>query len=329
MASPGEVRKLAHDIATIPTETVIRPELGPLAFTAETPIVLAIQANALRLEEVQLEALPSELLDLLQRSFLKIRDAFQGFKGLDPNNPSYAAQQKIEIVRRLQSVYNDLAPLLATAFSISDVGFDASRRRLEELTSRLQTQADEAKAAAMASTEQLGLMVASARKTLQDIAVSKHAEVFATAATEHATSASKWLLLALAMYIATALFGAVLFVRAAFYMPALETSQNVQLALAKVLVFSVLVSASVVATRVYRAQMHNETLNRHRHNALVTFEAFANAAGDETTKSAVLIQATQCIFAPQHTGFIADDRESSGYPQILEVVRALPKKDGS
>jgi hypothetical protein len=85
------------------------------------------------------------------------------------------------------------------------------------------------------------------------------------------------------------------------------------------------VSASIAATRIYRAQLHNETVNKHRQNALTTFEAFANAADDDLTKSAVLTQATQCIFSPQHTGFIADDRESTGYPQIFEMVRTIPK----
>ena len=73
----------------------------------------------------------------------------------------------------------------------------------------------------------------------------------------------------------------------------------------------------------YRAHRHNFVINRHRLNALSTFEAFAKATDDQQIKNAVLLQATQCIFGPQPTGYISGESESEGYPQILEIVRGM------
>jgi hypothetical protein len=64
-------------------------------------------------------------------------------------------------------------------------------------------------------------------------------------------------------------------------------------------------------------------------NALRTFETFARAANDDTTKNAVLIQATQCIFTPQQTGYVTQESDSSGFSQVVEVVRGIAGKTGS
>jgi hypothetical protein len=76
--------------------------------------------------------------------------------------------------------------------------------------------------------------------------------------------------------------------------------------------------------RIYRAYKHNAVVNRHRANALATFEAFAKAASDMETKNAVLLQATQCIFAPQQTGYVSGEPETT-MPPVLEIVRNLGK----
>jgi hypothetical protein len=78
----------------------------------------------------------------------------------------------------------------------------------------------------------------------------------------------------------------------------------------------------------YRSQWHNHVVNKHRQNALSTFETFVKAASDEQTKNAVLIQATQCIFSQQPTGFVAHDSDGAPSPQILEIVRGVVADKG-
>jgi hypothetical protein len=95
-------------------------------------------------------------------------------------------------------------------------------------------------------------------------------------------------------------------------------------AIPKVFVFTVLLSATVWSGKVYRAYRHNAVVNRHRQNALATFQAFAKAANDDTTKNAVLLQGTQCIFSPQQTGYIQSEADSPA-PTLFEIIRGAGK----
>jgi hypothetical protein len=87
--------------------------------------------------------------------------------------------------------------------------------------------------------------------------------------------------------------------------------------------FSGLFAGVVWMGRIYRAHRHNYVINKHRQNALSTFETFAKAAADEQTKAAVLLQATQSIFSLQQSGYLSQESESAGYPQVLEIIRGL------
>ena len=107
----------------------------------------------------------------------------------------------------------------------------------------------------------------------------------------------------------------------------LTTAQTIQLAVAKVILFSLLFSALVWTGRVYRSHQHNFVVNQHRQNALTSFETFAKAANDDQTKSAVLLQATNCIFSPQASGYADSAVEAPGSPRIMEIIRNIAAKE--
>lgn len=79
----------------------------------------------------------------------------------------------------------------------------------------------------------------------------------------------------------------------------------------------------------YTAEKHLETVNRHRQNALATFEAFTEAAGENReTRDAVLLAATDAIFDANQSGYLSvkTSRSDSAGP-IQQVVRAaIPGK---
>jgi hypothetical protein len=67
--------------------------------------------------------------------------------------------------------------------------------------------------------------------------------------------------------------------------------------------------------------IQNYILNRHRQNALDTFETFVTATADNQNKDAVLLQATQTIFSAQNSGFINQDSESPNLSPLLELIK--------
>ena len=75
----------------------------------------------------------------------------------------------------------------------------------------------------------------------------------------------------------------------------------------------------------YTAEKHLETVNRHRQNALDTFDAFVDAAeGDRETRDAVLLAATNCIFDANQSGYLsAKTSRSESTSSISAMAKAI------
>jgi len=99
-------------------------------------------------------------------------------------------------------------------------------------------------------------------------------------------------------------------------------AEIVQFSIAKIVVLSALFYGLSICNRNYKAHRHNSTLNKHRQNALSTFETFAKAAGaDNQTKNAVLIEATHTIFSNQQTGYLSSEKDNDSSNKIVEIIK--------
>ena len=87
-------------------------------------------------------------------------------------------------------------------------------------------------------------------------------------------------------------------------------------------VFYMLLNRSI---KNYTAEKHLEIVNRHRKNALATFEAFADAAGENRdTRDHVLMAATNAIFDTNQTGYLSVKTSGSdSVSPIQRMVRAI------
>ena len=81
----------------------------------------------------------------------------------------------------------------------------------------------------------------------------------------------------------------------------------------------------------YTAEKHLEVVNRHRQNALRTFNAFHSAAGEnQETQDAVLLAATNAIFDANQSGYLSTRlRGSESVSPIQQVVRAVTPSSSS
>lgn len=157
----------------------------------------------------------------------------------------------------------------------------------------------------------------------QEVAVSAHSIHFKKEADEHKKAANIWLFVTVVIAIVAICFGIYNYDHFMEISDKITTYQNIQLIVAKVVIFSLLLTGLVWSGRIYRANRHNYIINKHRHNALNTFEAFAKSTNDEQIKAAVLLQTTQCIFSQQNSGYISQEGEMGGAPQILEIIRGI------
>ncbi len=161
-------------------------------------------------------------------------------------------------------------------------------------------------------------IISAAREASATVGVGHFTVDFNTEADIQATTASTWLKTTAVMAFVTLVAAGA----SMFYHPALETSQLIQLTSSKLIMLGLLFTATVWCGKLYKAAKHMEAVNKHRANALKTFQAFTNAANDAGMRDAVLMETTKSIFALTPSGYLDGDSGShdSGV-KVVEVVK--------
>jgi len=241
-----------------------------------------------------------------------------------PNNP---IAQRDAILSRARDQYDGWFQVVApvVAFTVrKGVDFERLESQAKQLLGRIEETASSCDRRLDSALKESEQALAQLRAVAQEAGVSQHAIHFKNEVELNEKSARPWLTATTSLAIFTVLLAGGLIVEYLFRIPTLTPSQSVQMAIPKLFVFSVLLSATVWCGKTYRAYRHNAVVNRHRQNALATFQAFAQAAVDQATKDAVLLQATQCIFSQQPTGYIHAEPEPTALP-LSEMMRAMSK----
>ncbi|HWP23738.1 MAG TPA: hypothetical protein VNM15_06080 [Candidatus Binatia bacterium] len=321
-------------LAAITPEELVRTEqLGTaLDFSQGTEVFARTLGLFRSLQESNLDNVPHNILTQLTQFANEAASTFKQIQSFDPsgqNNPASVRDNLIQqVANQYQSSFPHIAPVIAYSVrrgtDFERLERDA-RGTVEELN-RMKRESD-TKASALVSDAQATLE--QVRRAAAEVGVAQHAVHFKQEATDHLDRSKKWLWatgVAAVTTLAFALWTVYFYATKAIE---LSTTQSVQLAVSKVIVFSLLYFGIVWSARMYRSQWHNYVVNKHRQNALSTFETFVKAASDDQTKNAVLIQATHCIFSPQVTGFVAHDTEAASSPQILEIVRGVVTQKGT
>ncbi|MRS01913.1 hypothetical protein EG832_01575 [bacterium] len=161
-------------------------------------------------------------------------------------------------------------------------------------------------------------IITAAREASATVGVGHFTADFLAESTSQGKSAKKWL-------VATGVVAGLTLLAAGasmFYHPSLETSQLIQMTSSKLILLGLLFTATVWCGKLYKAAKHLEAVNKHRSNALKTFQAFTNAANDTSMKDAVLMETTKSIFALTQTGYLdSDGGHSDSGVKVVEVVK--------
>lgn len=278
------------------------------------------------LKESNLDNVPFNVLTELTQAATQASQSFQQIKDFDPsgqNNPAGVRDGLIkQIDDQYQQYFKQVSPVVAysvrkgTDFERLESDARLALDEIRKVSADIQSQGRKIVSDANDALEQV-------KQAAAEVGVAQHAVHFKEEAAAHLKNSRYWLGATGLLGAATAVYG---FWSLSYYArltKEMSTAQSVQLGVSKLIVFSILYFAAVWAGRTYRAQLHNHVINKHRQNALSTFETFVKAAGDDQTKNAVLMQATQAIFMPQASGFVTSDNEVAASPQILEIVRSV------
>lgn len=159
------------------------------------------------------------------------------------------------------------------------------------------------------------------RETSSYVGVQEHSNIFEDEANNHREKYNFWMKVTAGFAVLT--IAVALSFATVFQIPSDPTTPEIiQFATGKLVVLSILYYGVIWSSRNYLANRHNHVVNKHRQNALSTFQTFTEAASDPETKDSVLIEATESIFSFRNSGF--NKNEDSNQPgRITEVVRTL------
>lgn len=149
--------------------------------------------------------------------------------------------------------------------------------------------------------------------------VATNAQIFLTDSGDHAAVAKKWLIATVISSIITLLI-AIMFVVISFEYEPKTTAVAIQYVISKLILLSTLFFTIFWCAKNYRSSKHNETLNKHRANALMTFRAFVEGSGEQQIKEAILLQAAQAAFVNRPTGYETHEKESQGINPVVEIL---------
>lgn len=276
-----------------------------------------------------LEDLPNPQLDQIKKQSDADYNRFQQAMDFEPSgsdnqNPT---QKRDQIINAIASAYDGafakLHPFIS--YSLSKV---ADFKRLEnEARATLQSVRDEAETI----TGQLSEHEENARQVLDEVrevaaeqGVSQQAIYFKQEAETHNDLAEKWRWRTIYFAIGLGVYAVVsVFIHKWGFLAPDGMAEAIQLVASKVLIFFVIAYMLILSARNFMNHNHNEIVNKHRQNALMTFQALSDAASDPEAKDVVLNHASSCIFKPQETGYIKVSGGSSS--ENRSVIEYIPK----
>ncbi len=248
-------------------------------------------------------------------AFLTVLDESRKMSTQDAANRSHRNGFEERFRNAVKNVYTTVTPYVAYART----GSADSARRAET------AQKDAARVSAARAEAEAVLLAM--QKAAAETGVEVHANLFSTQAGKHTEGAKVWLIVASLLGALTAV-AAWLAATGRLLVPVvtaeLTTPQGPeavwQLLAGKVLLFSVLYFGVLFAAKNYRAHRHNALINKHRSNALQTFQTFVKSTESAIVRDQVLLAATEAIFAGATTGYLGKEQEQSSTP-VLGMIR--------
>lgn len=324
MVSEDELQRwetILKEIEKHEVDALVRSDLGDgFNFEEVRPLFENITKLYKGMKSISLQELPKVEADERINKGQEVLTELNNFRNITFVGMEKPSEKRQEMVTNLQSLYDNIfkTSIRYIAYSV------ATGQELTELAGRATNANDEAQKIlaqmnSMRSEAKEVLRVQ--KKATETTVIERHAGLFEEEARKFKNSGYGWLAVTTAIALVLLYFA---YWNIDYYSTTkidLTVARSIQLGLAKVIAFSILYFGLILASRNYRAVRHNHVVNKHRVNALGTFEAFVQSTKHEPTQNAVLIRSTETIFSPSSTGYLGKEEERSGNTSILEIVR--------
>lgn len=279
-----------------------------------------------RVKEVNLKEVPYNLLKNFNAQLNGALTYFYQAKDFNPavNNAAGVRQGIIDNIRNSFDAYHTHSVPILSIGLLNSNDLSVERSKMNQLVADLESEKKNSKEESEKKLKELNDIIENAKSFATQAGVSKHSTLFKSESDFHETEAKKWLGYTVKILIAIAVVAiALAFVGLLFK----ENNEIVQFTITKVVVLTALFYGLSITNRNYKAHKHNAVMNKHRQNALSTFETFSSAASaDDQTKNAVLLETTHSIFSNQQTGYLKSEGDSESNSKIIEIIKSITTK---
>lgn len=311
MLREDHINELQEQLLTITrhssTELVSRSQdWGPINFEKAQPdidLALSIGRDLSDLPvEFLTENVASQIISYVPEvaQCLDEIDEFSIEGGGDPgSNRDELCDRLRQCTEQLQEVAGPAIPYLA--YRRGDITENIAR--LEGTLDAAKTTYDDAEKWVAEKQGEVEDVVRAAREAAASVGVATFTQEFDQEAEGLTKRSKNWLRATACFGVATvgSAVGSYFWPSVSLEAGAWETLRNV---VSKVTVIAVLFTSTVWCGRIYRALIHQATVNKHRALSLRTFRAFVEATEDEYVRDAVLMAATKAVFGTVPTGLV-------------------------
>jgi len=273
-----------------------------------------------------IDILPDQVVTKIIQTGTPLRDTIQSIQSFDITAGGDSVQNRDSIVatlkKQVDAFYIDTQQWIPyLLYQKGDIQRNISD--LTEAVTSAHSLVESTKGDIETKQGEIDEIIVAAREASASAGVAHFTADFSTEAGELKETAKKWL-------IATSVMGGVTLIASmAFLFLSFKPSTDyatVQIITTKLIILGLLFTSTLWCGRIYKALMHQVTVNRHRANSIKTFQAFNQAASNDAARDAVLMETTKAIFGQGSTGYL--DKEGSGSGdqlRVVEMVKHVPK----
>jgi len=237
-------------------------------------------------------------------------DSIQKFNASQGNT-----QQRNSLSTQFKNAYNDISlsgSNLITYNSIMNPAIESADASIKLIENKLNAELKKAQG-----------VVSNLEQIAGETGVTKYSKSFSDISDEYKTFANWWL--AIAILAIGLLIGGGIYILE-HYGDATNTATIINNTISKIILLTGLIYFVTLSIRNYKANRHNQIVNKHKATALNTFKVFIDAAdeNDPQTLNAILLEATRTIFNSVNTGFLNGNTDSADLsPKVIEIFRGI------
>ncbi|MBL4730995.1 MAG: hypothetical protein JKY82_00070 [Rhizobiaceae bacterium] len=280
-------------------------------------------------QKIPLDALnefPDQQLNVLKQQADSTFSLFEQIAQFDVKQQNAASVQQ-SIINKIegsyQAIFNQLMPFISYGvartvdFSRLEIEGRAALQNIRDKTDEIFEEIDQSKIEAAGILDEI-------KRTAAEQGVSQQASYFAEESKEHTALADEWKTTTRNWAIGIIVYGFVsFFFHKIPWIAPTGISESIIFIASKILIFAILSYMLILSARNFLSHKHNAVVNKHRQNALMTFNALVSASAGGETQDIILTHASSCIFSPQDTGYTKHGGANNS--QMPNIIEMLPK----